>query len=128
MPENQKFVKHVSGSDTKCSWCAWNGPEIFERGLEGEIRGRIETIQNVVLLRSAKIFRKFLKNWEDLLSLRFHWTISALAGRKKRNNRNNINNSLPTDYNISVKQYFKISKCKELKKKKMKKGGMLRLP
>ena len=43
----------------------------LERNLEeSKIRGRIETIQTTALLRSAKIQRKVLETWEDLLSLR----------------------------------------------------------
>ena len=35
-----------------------------------EIRGRVETIKATVLLKSAKILRKVLETWGDLLSLR----------------------------------------------------------
>ena len=35
-----------------------------------EIRGRVETIQTTVLLRSARILKRFLEIWEDLLSFR----------------------------------------------------------
>ena len=38
-----------------------------------EIRGWVVTIQTVALLRSARILRKVLDNWGDLLSLRFQW-------------------------------------------------------
>ena len=36
-----------------------------------ETTGRIKTIQIIALLRSARILRKVLETWEDLLSLRF---------------------------------------------------------
>ena len=43
------------------------------RGVEElEIRGRAETIQTTALLRSAKIVRRFLKTWGDLLLLILH--------------------------------------------------------
>ena len=35
-----------------------------------EIRGRVETIQPRALLKSAKILRRVLETWGDLLSLR----------------------------------------------------------
>ena len=42
-----------------------------------EIRGRVETIQTIALLRSARILRRVLETWEDLLSLKLQWkTIS----------------------------------------------------
>ena len=42
-----------------------------------EIRGRVETIQTMALLRSARVLRRVLETWGDLLSLNFQWeTIS----------------------------------------------------
>ena len=42
-----------------------------------EIRGLVETIQATALLRSARILRRVLKTWGDLLSLGLQWkTIS----------------------------------------------------
>ena len=35
-----------------------------------EIRGRIDTIQNTALITSARILRRVLETWEELLSLR----------------------------------------------------------
>ena len=48
------------------------------KGLEDlEIGGRVETIQTTALLRSARILRRVLKTWGDLLSLKLQWeTIS----------------------------------------------------
>ena len=41
------------------------------QGLEDlEIKGRMETIQTTALLRSAKILRRVLEIWGDLLSLK----------------------------------------------------------
>ena len=43
----------------------------FIRGLEDlEIRGRVKTIQTSAFLRSAKILRRVLETWGDLLSLK----------------------------------------------------------
>ena len=48
------------------------------KGLENmEVGGRVETIQMTVLLRTARILRRVLEAWGDLLSLKLHWkTIS----------------------------------------------------
>ena len=44
------------------------------KGLEDlEIRGRDETLQTTVLLRSAKVLRRFMETWGDLLSPKFQW-------------------------------------------------------
>ena len=42
-----------------------------------EVGGRVETIQMSALLRTAKILRRVLETWGDLLSLKLQWkTIS----------------------------------------------------
>ena len=48
------------------------------KGLEDvEVGGRVETIQTTVLLRMARILRRVLETWGDLLSLKLQWkTIS----------------------------------------------------
>ena len=48
------------------------------KGLEElEVGGRVETIQMTALLRTARILRRVLETWGDLLSLRLQWkTIS----------------------------------------------------
>ena len=48
------------------------------KGLEDlEIGGRMETIQTTALLRTARILRRVLETWGDLLSLKRQWkTIS----------------------------------------------------
>ena len=48
------------------------------KGLEDlEVGGRVETIQTTALLRTARILRRVLETWGDLLSLRLQWkTIS----------------------------------------------------
>ena len=44
------------------------------KGLEDlEIGGRIETIQKTALLRTARILRRVLETWGDLLSLKLQW-------------------------------------------------------
>ena len=48
------------------------------KGLEDlEVGGRVETIQTTALLRMARILRRVLETWGDLLSLKLQWkTIS----------------------------------------------------
>ena len=44
------------------------------KGLEDlEIGGRVETIQTTALLKTARILRRVLKTWWDLLSLNLQW-------------------------------------------------------
>ena len=44
------------------------------RGLEDlEVGGRVETIQTTALLRTARILRRVLETWGDLLSLKLQW-------------------------------------------------------
>ena len=44
------------------------------KGLEDlQVGGRVETIQTTALLRTARILRRVLEIWGDLLSLRFLW-------------------------------------------------------
>ena len=48
----------------------WMIPKGLEKSLEEvEIRARIETIPTTALLKSARILRKVMENWGDLLSL-----------------------------------------------------------
>ena len=54
---------------------------ITKRLLKGlgdlEVGGRVETIQTTALLRTARILRRVLGTWGDLLSLKLQWkTIS----------------------------------------------------
>ena len=60
-------------------------------GLEDlEVGGRVETNQTTILLRTAKILRRVLETWGDLLSLRLQWkTISQRCEKLWVNNNNN---------------------------------------
>ena len=40
-----------------------------------EVGGRVETIQTSALLRTARILRRVLETWGDLLSLKLQWKI-----------------------------------------------------
>ena len=44
------------------------------KGLEDlEVGSRVETIQTTALLKTAKILRRVLETWGDLLSLNLQW-------------------------------------------------------
>ena len=44
------------------------------KGLDDlEVGGRMETIQTTALLRTARILRRVLETWGDLLSLKRQW-------------------------------------------------------
>ena len=46
------------------------------KGVEDlEVGGGVETIQTTTLLRTAKILRRVLETWGDLLSLKLQWKI-----------------------------------------------------
>ena len=58
----------------------------LQKGLEDlEVGGRVETIQTTALLRTARILRRVLETWGDLLSLRLNWKPSANADEKSSN-------------------------------------------
>ena len=40
-----------------------------------EVSGRVETIQTTALLRTARILKRVLETWGDLLSLKLQWKI-----------------------------------------------------
>ena len=48
--------------------------KVLLKGLEDlEVSGKVETIQTTALLRTAKILRRVLETWGDLLSLKLQW-------------------------------------------------------
>ena len=76
--ELKKTMKHEGDGDTNCNWCSQHTHQRIVKGLEElEIRGQVETIQTIALLRLARILRRVLETWGDLLSPELHWmTIS----------------------------------------------------
>ena len=46
---------------------------LLKRLEDVEIRGRVETIQTTTLFRTARILRRVLETWGDLLSLKLQW-------------------------------------------------------
>ena len=60
------------------------------KGLEDlEVNGRVETIQTTALLRTARILRRVLETWGDLLSLKLQWKPSANTDVKNSRGVNN---------------------------------------
>ena len=56
------------------------------KGLEDlEIGGRVETIQTTTLLRTARILRRVLRTWGDLLSLKLQWKTTMKANTDMKN-------------------------------------------
>ena len=54
------------------------------KGLEDlEVGGRVETIQITALLRTARILRRVLETWGDLLSLNLQWNAISLRWYEK---------------------------------------------
>ena len=60
------------------------------KGLEDlEVGGRVETIQTIALLRTARILRRVLETWGNLLSLKLQWKSTDVKNSRGVNNNNN---------------------------------------
>ena len=59
-----------------------------------EVGGRVETIQMTALLRTARILRRVLETWGDLLSLRLQWKTIGYRWCEKLWVNNNNNNRI----------------------------------
>ena len=58
------------------------------KGLEDlEVGGRVETIQTTALVRTAKLLRRVLETWGDLLSLKLLWKTDRLYVSRKEGGR-----------------------------------------
>ena len=58
------------------------------KGLEDlEVGGWVETIQTTSLLKTARILRRVLETWGNLLSLNLQWKPSAYGDVKNSNER-----------------------------------------
>ena len=73
---NQMIIIIIS--DTNCNWSTWKIPKGFVKRLDDlEIRGQVVTTQTAAILRLARINRRVLEIWGDLMSLKLLWnTIS----------------------------------------------------
>ena len=82
--------------------------KVLLKGLEDlEVGGWVETIQTTALLKTARILRRVLETWGDLLSLKLQWKIISwcekLSKRAYNNNNNNNNNN---NYNNNNNNLF----------------------
>ena len=79
-------------------------------GLDGlEITKRVPTIQTTALLRSARILRRVLETWGNLMSLKSRERPSVKAdGKLSRSNNNNNNN------NINYSCNYQFNNCLEM--------------
>ena len=59
--DNWKSTEHESDDDTNCNWRSVQSTK--EQNRDEEIRGRVETIQVIALLGSARILKRVLKTW-----------------------------------------------------------------
>ena len=70
---------------------------VIKRLLKGlgdlEVGGRVETIQTTALFRTARILRRVLETWGDLLSLRLQWKTIGYRWWEKLKWVNNNNNN-----------------------------------
>ena len=90
--ELEKTMGDEGDSETNCNWCTWNDSQRLAKGLqELEISGRAKTIQTTALLWLARILRRVLNSWGDLVSLRLYWKTISKGWCKKfaRNNSSN---------------------------------------
>ena len=54
------------------------------KGLENlEVVGRVATIQTTVIMKTARILRRVLETWEDLLSPNLQWKTITLRWYEK---------------------------------------------
>ena len=67
------------------------------KGLEDlEVGGWVETIQMTALLRMARILRRVLETWGDLLSLKLQWKTISVSWCENSKGVNNNNNTEKT--------------------------------
>ena len=65
--------------------------EGLKKGLvDMEIRGQVETIETTALLRSARILRRVLETWGDLMSLKLQWETFSVSWCEKLSRSNVI--------------------------------------
>ena len=61
-------MEHESDSDTNCNWwIRYSAKGLVQKLEDLEISGREDIIQTAPLLRPAKILRRVLVTWENLL-------------------------------------------------------------
>ena len=76
--ELKKTMEHEGDNYTNCNWCFWYSHGLLKELEDLEVGGRVETIQTTELLRMARILKRVLETWGDLLWLKLQWkTISV---------------------------------------------------
>ena len=77
--KKETTVEHEGDGDTNCSRCTWNGPQRLERKTVGigYQRKKNETFQTTALLGLARILRRVLETWGDLLSFTLFWKTTS---------------------------------------------------
>ena len=91
-------MEHEGDDYTNCDCCFCTVTNELLEGLDDlEVGGRVETIQTTALLRTARILRRVLENWGDLLSLKLQgktisvsWCKKTLKYHINNNDNNNI--------------------------------------
>ena len=77
--------------------------KVLLKGLDDlEVEEQVETIQTKALLRTARILRRVLETWGDLLSIRIQWKTISKADLKNSQgvNNNNYNNQVTIIPNV----------------------------
>ena len=76
--DNNNNNEHEGDNYTNCYWCFGTVTKWLLKGLEDlEVGGWVETIQTTEFLKMARILRRVLETWRDLLSFNLQWkTIS----------------------------------------------------
>ena len=85
-----------------------------------EVGGRVETIQTTALLRTARILRRVLETWGDLLSLKLQWKPSANTDMKNSKGVNNNNNNNNNNKKNETYKYWRILEADTIKQVKWK--------
>ena len=79
------------------------------KGLEYlEVGGWVEIIQTTAILKTARILRRVLETWGDLLSLKLQWKLSAYTDVKnsKRVYNSNNNNKSKEVFSMEMLYHF----------------------
>ena len=72
--KKQKNKEHKSDGYANCDWYTCNNLQGLVKELEDlKIREQVGTIQTIALIRLARILRRVLETWGDLLSLKLQW-------------------------------------------------------
>ena len=75
----EKIVEHECDNYTNLIGAFGMVTKGLLKGLEDlEVGDQVETIQKTALLKTARILRRVLETWGDLLSLKLQWKIISL--------------------------------------------------